>query len=116
MQVTDVIWFVSPVELPPGCGIETASHLLPFQCRDSFSCGPLDAVSAAMPTAKQLEAEVQATPLSMWEYPCGAPPGFGVATSLQCAPFQWRAWLTTAPPNVRNPPTAQQLEAEVQVT
>src|SRR6516225_2263420 len=58
----------SPRVFPPGLGTLTWDHLAPFQRRTSLRVAPLVAESK-LPTAQQLFAEVQKTPLRALRLP-----------------------------------------------
>jgi hypothetical protein len=69
--VTDMSWLPEP----PGSGLLTRLHRVPFQCRISV-------LPRARPTAQALRAEVAATPSSTDDLPAGT------GTCFQDRPFQ----------------------------
>lgn len=66
--------------VPEGLGLGLIAHCLPFQCSMSVSCAP--DVEMDPPTAKQVEAAAQETPVSV--APC---PGVGLGIGNHAAPF-----------------------------
>ncbi len=84
--------------LPPGLGVVTRDHFLPFQCSAWFSITSAITVSFPYsPSAQQLSGEVHATSKSTLKSPLRVPAGVGVATRDQFLPFQCMAWSSWAP-------------------
>src|ERR1022692_703557 len=83
------------VEEPPGSGLRTRFHAVPFQCRTRvWSVVPWK----YSPTAQALLAEVAATPSRTLKVE--EPPGSGLRTCFHAVPFQRRmmVWTTPAAP------------------
>ena len=62
------------VPIPPGLATANCDHFAPFQCKTSLR-PPFPAEGVYVPTAQQLAADVQKTPLSTLEFPAAAPSG-----------------------------------------
>src|SRR5689334_14475438 len=77
--------------VPPGLGLGTCVHLVPFQCSIKVRLPP--ALDGYEPTAQASLAEVAATEIS--SLPAE---GLGLGTCVQAVPFQCSAKVRTAVP------------------
>src|ERR1700761_1640634 len=85
--------FLAPV--PAGSGVVTWSHFLPFQCRASFWAVPPKILPPVPPTAQQLLADEQVTPISSLLSPLDVPPGCGTPDMPHFRPFHRKTSFST---------------------
>src|SRR5215475_11547209 len=90
---------------PPGLGLATRAHDLPFQCKITVR-----ALLPLEPTAQAFLVEVAATELRM-----SLPSGLGLRTVAHFVPFQRRISVRSVAPLLEKP-TAQTLLREVAAT
>src|ERR1700728_2806035 len=84
-QVESSSSLILPLPLPPGSGVRTAVHFLPFQCSASLSRAPPPERS---PTAQQFAAATHRTANNSLTLSAPVPPGLGTETFRHLVPFQ----------------------------
>src|SRR5215470_15025511 len=101
-----LVMLASPLAVPPGSGVATRDHFLPFQRSAWFRTAPvLPGTGPYRPTAQQLADELHASPDSVFSGLTRVPPGSGVATRDHFLPFQCSAWLRTGGDRPSTAPT-----------